>query len=259
LGTTTSVENSGLLDAILPDFESDYQVRVDVIAVGTGQALALGERGDVDVLIVHAPELEEAFVAAGHGSARYGMAFNDFVIAGPADDPAQIADAASAAGALRRIAEAEALFVSRGDQSGTHVKEMALWEAAGISPDETQAWYLSSGQGMGATLTLADELGAYVLTDRSTVLAFKSELAIATIFGGASTAENPDSAMLNYYSVIPVSSAQNPNVNEPLAQAFAEWLTSVSTQTQIAQFGIEEYGLPLFFPRSAAWAALQSN
>jgi tungstate transport system substrate-binding protein len=112
---------------------------------------------------------------------------------------------------------------------------------------------------MGATLTLADELGAYVLTDRGTFLAFKSELALAVLFGGGSVAENLDAAMLNYYSVIPVSSAQNPNVNEPLAQAFAEWLTSVSTQTQIAQFGIEEYGLPLFFPRSAAWAASQSN
>jgi tungstate transport system substrate-binding protein len=187
------------------------------------------------------------------------VAYNDFVIAGPSADPAGIADAASAAEALRRIAEAETSFVSRGDQSGTHVKEMALWEAAGISPDETQAWYLSSGQGMGATLTLADELGAYVLTYRSTFLAFKSELAIEIVSGGATAAENQDSAMLNYYSVIPVSSAQNPNVNEPLAQAFAEWLTSVPVQTQIAEFGVEEYGVPLFFPKSAAWVVSQGN
>jgi tungstate transport system substrate-binding protein len=166
LATTTSTEYSGLLDYILPDFEATDNATVDVIAVGTGQALALGESGDADVLLVHARAREDEFVASGDGLIRYDVMYNDFVLVGPADDPAGIAGMTDAAAALTQIAGSGATFVSRGDDSGTHTKEQAIWEAAGITPEGD--WYVSAGQGMGAVLTMSEELQAYTLTDRAT-------------------------------------------------------------------------------------------
>ena len=254
LATTTSVENSGLLPTILPEFEAQYKVRVDVIAVGTGQALALGERGDVDVVLVHAPELEETFVANGYGLNRYPVATNDFVIAGPAEDPAGIASVPDASTALQRIAEAEVKFASRGDNSGTHVKELALWESAGLTPTPEQSWYLSLGQGMGDTLNFANETLAYTLTDRGTFLSQRANLPnLAVLFGGATPADNPDPALINYYSVIPVNPERHVGINSELAQRFVEWLISVETQEIIGAFGVEEFGQPLFFPNSDLW------
>lgn len=173
LGTTTSVENSGLLEYLLEDFQDKYEIIVDVIAVGTGQALALGERGDVDIVLVHAPALEKQFVDSGHGTRRYAVMYNDFIILGPLNDPARVVDTSTGAHALANIANSAASFASRGDTSGTHIREMELWEQAGYIPSPDENWYYSLGQGMGSTLNFANEFGAYVLTDRGTYLSQK--------------------------------------------------------------------------------------
>lgn len=247
LATTTSTYDTGLLEAILPDFEARYNVRVRVIAVGTGQAFELGRRGDADVLLVHDPAGEEAFVSAGYGLARYEVMYNDFVIVGPADDPAGIAGMGSAAGALARIMERQALFCSRGDDSGTHRREKALWEAGGVVP--AGPWYLSLGQGMGDTLLLANEKRAYTLSDRGTFLSMRDRLPnLRLLVGGATIAENPDPSLRNRYSLIPLNPAQYPHLQAELAQALVEWMTSPETQEAIARFGREKYGQPLFYP-----------
>ena len=197
LATTTSTYDSGLLDAILPVFEDETGVDVDVIAVGTGEALAMGEAGDADVLLVHARAHEDAFVAAGHGTARYDVMYNDFVVVGPDGDPAEIGVMADAAAACAQIADTQSTFVSRGDDSGTHTKEKAIWEAAGVTP--AGDWYLSAGQGMGAVLTMSDEQQAYTLSDRATYLARKAEgLGLEVLVEG-------DPILFNPYGVIPVS------------------------------------------------------
>lgn len=243
LATTTSTYDSGLLDYILPDFEETYNAKVDVVAVGTGQALALGESGDADVLLVHAREREDAFVAAGHGVIRYDVMYNDFVIVGVAADPAGIRGMATAAEALTHIAESGALFVSRGDDSGTHTKELSIWAAAGIAPQGD--WYISAGQGMGAVLTMADELGAYTLTDRATYVARQGTgLRLDILIEG-------DENLFNPYGVIPVNPALHPAVNADLAQAFAHWITSLPTQDLIASF--ERDGNQLFMPYSVPY------
>ncbi len=247
LATTTSTYDSGLLDYILPDFESQYSTTVDVIAVGTGQALAMGEAGDADVLLVHARAREEAFVAAGDGTARYDVMYNDFVIVGPESDPAGIGGTASATEAFSTIADAEAIFVSRGDDSGTHTKEKAIWAQAGIEP--AGDWYVSAGQGMGAVLTMADEQQAYTLSDRATYLARKSEdLDLVVLVEG-------DPLLFNPYGVIPVNPQTHPGVNFDLASKFAEWITSVDTQRLIASY--ERDGSQLFYPDSAQWRESQ--
>ena len=249
LATTTSTEDSGLLDYILPDFEETYNVEVDVVAVGTGQALALGENGDADVLLVHARAREDAFVEAGHGSARHDVMYNDFVIVGPPDDPAGIRGMERATAALQQIAETEAAFVSRGDDSGTHTKELAIWGEAGIDPEGD--WYVSAGQGMGAVLGLADELRAYTLSDRATYLARRAEgLELEILVEG-------DPILFNPYGVIPVNPETHPNVNADLAQMFVDWLTSVETQELIASFEVN--GEQLFTPNSEAWLAAQES
>ncbi|MGH2541250.1 MAG: substrate-binding domain-containing protein [Ardenticatenaceae bacterium] len=251
LATTTSTADSGLLDAILPAFEERYGVQVAVIAVGTGQAIALGEKGDADVILVHARAQEDAFVAAGHGTARRDVMYNDFVIVGPSSDPAGIRERAIAANAFRAIAGAGALFASRGDESGTHSKEKTIWESAGITPGAELSWYKSLGQGMGETLVTANELGAYTLTDRGTFLAMRAELpALTPLVGGSTIAENQDKALLNPYGVIPVNPATHPGVNASLAEAFVTWLTSPEVQAEIAEFGKEQFGQPLFYPGS---------
>lgn len=244
LATTTSVEDSGLLDYVLPDFEAQYNVEVQVIAVGSGQALELGERGDADVLLVHAREQEERFVREGHGIRREDVMTNDFVVVGPADDPAGIRGMASAGEAFAVIARAQATFISRSDESGTHAKEKAIWAAVGIEPSGD--WYVSAGQGMGEVLTMADEWQAYTLSDRATYLARAGDLGLEILVEG-------DPALLNPYSVIAVNPAKNARINAELCNRFIDWLVSVPTQEKISRFGVEEFGQPLFIPNSAAW------
>ncbi len=256
LATTTSTDDSGLLDVILPIFETEYNARVEVIAVGTGQALEIGARGDADVVLVHARAREDKFVADGGGVNRLDVMFNDFVIVGPAADPAAIAGLATGKEAFARIAAASAAFVSRGDDSGTHSKEKSLWASAALTPTTDSGWYFSIGQGMGETLLFANEKAAYTLTDRATWLSMQDKLPSLTILvGGATIAENQDKGLLNPYGVIPVNPEKHPGVNYELAAAFAEWLTSVETQKVIAGYGKAQYGQPLFYPSSAAWQA----
>jgi len=256
LATTTSTQDSGLLDAILPDFEATHNAQVDVVAVGTGQAMEIGQNGDADVVLVHSRAREDAFVADGYGLARYDVMYNDFILVGPADDPAGIAGASTAAEALARIAAAQAPFASRGDDSGTHTNEMSLWQAAGITPDPAGGWYFSLGQGMGETLQFANESGAYTLTDRGTYLAQQANLPnLVILMGGDSISGNPDPALLNRYGVIPVNPEGHEGIQADLAQEFVEWLTSVETQETIAAYGVDQYGQPLFYPDSEAYRA----
>lgn len=253
LATTTSTDNSGLLDVILPAFEAEYNATVEVVAVGTGQAIALGEAGDADVILVHARSREDAFVAEGHGTERYSVMYNDFIIVGPEADPAGIQGMSTAAEALSAIAAAEASFASRGDDSGTHTKELSLWASAGITPDPNAAWYNALGQGMGDTLNFANETSSYTMTDRATYLAQQANLPnLVVLVGGDSIADNPDPELYNPYGVIPVNPDKG-GVNAELAQAFADWLTSLETQEAIAEFGVSDFGQPLFYPNSDAW------
>jgi tungstate transport system substrate-binding protein len=245
LATTTSTQDSGLLDYILPDFESEYNTKVDVIAVGTGQALQLGEDGNADVLLVHARAREDAFMDAGHGVRREDVMYNDFVIVGPESDPAGIQGMTDAAQAFQMIAEAQVPFVSRGDDSGTHTKEKAIWEAAEIEPSGD--WYISAGQGMGAVLTMANEQQAYALSDRATYLA-------RTLEGTDLVIEvEGDPVLFNPYGVIAVNPDKSPDINNELANTFIDWLISVPVQEKIGQYGIEEFGSPLFTPDSQPW------
>ena len=253
LATTTSTDNSGLLAAILPDFEESHNARVDVVAVGTGQAIALGEAGDADVILVHARAREDAFVEAGHGTQRYDVMYNDFILVGPSGDLAGIRGMTSATDALAAIAASEAPFASRGDESGTNSKELSLWESAGITQDPASSWYNSLGQGMGDTLTFANETGAYTITDRGTFLAQQANLPnLEVMVGGESIDANADQALYNPYGVIPVDPDKG-GINAELAEEFTDWLTSVETQQQISEFGRETYGQPLFYADSEAW------
>jgi tungstate transport system substrate-binding protein len=245
LATTTSTENSGLLGYLLPVLEQEQGIEVDVIAVGTGQALKLGEDGDADVLLVHARAREDAFMEAGHGVRREDVMYNDFVIVGPASDPAGIRGMTNAAGAFRKIAEAEAEFISRGDDSGTHTKEKAIWVDAGVEP--VGDWYISAGQGMGAVLTMANEKEGYTLSDRATYLARTLEgIDLEILVEG-------DPVLFNPYGVIAVNPDKGPQIEEELADAFIDWLISVPVQEMIGQFGVEEFGSPLFTPDSQPW------
>lgn len=251
LATTTSTENSGLLAHILPDFEKSHNAEVHVVAVGTGQALEIASRGDADLLLVHARSQEEAFMEAGHGLLREGVMYNDFVIIGPADDPAGISGLTDAALAFTKIAGAESVFISRGDESGTHAKELEIWGKAGLEPKGS--WYVSAGAGMGAVLTMAQEKDAYTLTDRGTYLARALEgLDLPILVEG-------DPTLLNPYGVIVVNPEKHPGVNSELAKVFVEWLTSVETQEMIGQFGVEEFGQPLFTPDSEEWRTSQGE
>lgn len=253
LATTTSTDNSGLLNEILPIFEEAYSAQVDVIAVGTGQAIALGESGDVDIILVHARSREESFVRAGHGTARSDLMYNDFIIVGPPSDPAGIKGISLASDALAQIAETAAIFASRGDDSGTHIKEQAQWEAAGLPPKPEGDWYKSLGQGMGDTLRFANEAAAYTLTDRGTFLALSDTLPALTIMvGGENIAANEDPSLFNPYGVIPVHPDKE-NINHELSLTFIAWLTSVETQSLIESFGMDRYNQPLFYPDSEPW------
>ncbi len=245
LATTTSTEDSGLLAEILPAFEEEFNTVVEVVAVGTGQALALGEDGNADVVLVHARSQEDAFMAAGHGSRREDVMYNDFVILGPSADPAGINYSPNAADALARIAATESPFVSRGDDSGTHTREKAIWAAAGLDPSGD--WYKAAGQGMGAVLTLADEERAYTLSDRATYLARTLEgIDLAILLEG-------DPILFNPYGVIAVNPDKGDHIKADLAQEFIDWLISPATQEMIGQFGVEQFGSPLFTPDSDPW------
>lgn len=266
LATTTSTDDSGLLAAIIPDFEARYGASVEIIAVGTGQALQLGENGDADVILVHARSREEAFVQAGFGVNRQDVMYNDFVIIGPAADPAAVRGMTDASTAFSRIAESESGFVSRGDDSGTHIKEQRLWQAAAVSLTTATSiqnaattfsrpqgeWYLSVGQSMGSVLTIAAEQQAYTLSDRATYLARRLQgLDLEIMVAG-------DERLFNPYGVIAVNPAKHPHVNAVGATVFIEWLTSLETQERIGRFGVDKFGEPLFIPDSAAWNAARS-
>ena len=245
LATTTSTQDSGLLDYLLPDFEKEAGVKVDVIAVGTGQALTLGEDGNADVLLVHARAKEDEFMAAGHGVRREEVMYNDFVIVCPESDPAGIKAMPSASVAFTKIADGNVTFISRGDDSGTHTKEMSIWKVAGIEPQGD--WYVSAGQGMGEVLTMADEQQACTLSDRATYLARSKEgLKLVIMVEG-------DMALFNPYGVIAVNPAKNPNIQADLANQFIDWLISLLVQEKIAQFGKENFGQSLFIPDSTSW------
>lgn len=244
LATTTSTYDTGLLDEILPIFEKKHNATVKTIAVGTGEAIAMGQRGEADVLLVHSPKTEEQFVADGYGVNREDVMYNDFVIVGPASDPAGIRGM-DAPSALKQIASAT-LFVSRGDDSGTHKKEKELWQKAGSQPPSD--CYISTGQGMAETLRIADEKGAYTLVDRGTYLSLKQSMSLVILVEGDEILRNP-------YGVIAVNPAKFPKVNYDLAMKFIGWITSVETQQIIADFGRERYGQPLFIPNSQGWRA----
>jgi tungstate transport system substrate-binding protein len=249
LATTTSTENSGLLTAILPQFEATTGTTVEVVAVGTGQVLALGKTGDADVLLVHAPERENEFVAAGHGTSRHSVMYNDFIIVGPRHDPADIYGVSLAAEAMAAIAASGAPWASRGDDSGTHVKEHNLWLAAELQP-LSEGWYHSLGQGMGATLNYANETDAYTLTDRGTYLAQSEHLPFLVLMvGGDNINANMDPLLYNPYGVIPVHPDKNDAINHHLALQFVDWLTSAETREHIYTFGIEQFGQQLFYPQ----------
>jgi len=239
LATTTSTQDSGLLDDLLPRFEAATGIRVKTIAVGSGEALAMGRRGDADVLLVHSKEAEDAFVADGFASLRLDVMYNDFVLVGPAGDPAGIRGL-SAVEALKRIAQRGALFASRDDRSGTHAREQELWKQAGIDP-AGKAWYVATGQGMGETARVASEKRATTLADRGTFLALRKTLALAVLVEGS-----PE--LRNSYRVIVVSPEKHPKARAAEARRFAEWLVSADTQKAIGAFGVAKFGQPLFVP-----------
>ena len=237
LATTTSTRDTGLLDELVPVFRSKTGIEVRVVAVGTGQALEIGRRGDADVVLTHDPAGEERFVAEGFGTTRTEVMSNDFVLVGPPDDPAGVGGAKSGVDAFRRVMDKQAVFVSRGDESGTHQKEKATWASAGTEP--AGDWYVRSGQGMGAVLRMADEKRGYALSDRGTFLAQRDKLNLAVVYVG-------DPAWVNRYAVIPVNPGKHPHVKHDLAKQFAEFLVSDEAQRLIADFGRAKYGEPLF-------------
>ncbi len=239
LSTTTSTQDSGLLDVLVPLFEKKTGYTLKTISVGTGQALALAARGEADVTLAHAPDLERKYVAEGKMLNRRLVMYNDFVIVGPGEDPAGIKARPRALEAMKRITESRSRFVSRGDGSGTHNLELLLWKQAGVSPGG--AWYIESGQGMGQTLDIANERRAYTLTDRATYLAFRKRLALSILVEG-------DRPLLNLYSVMEANPANGPRVNAGGAKAFADFMVSPETQAVIKTFGVEKYGRPLFVP-----------
>lgn len=242
LQSTTSTQDSGLFTYLLPKFTEKSGIEVRVVAVGTGQALKNGERGDGDVMLVHAKAAEDAFVASGFGVARFDVMYNDFVIVGPAEDPAKIAGSKDVKVALNAVAAAKAPFASRGDDSGTHKAELALWKAAGVDAKAASGtWYRETGSGMGPTLNTAVGLGAYVLADRSTWVAFKNKGNFKIVVEG-------DKPLLNQYGVILVNPAKHPHVKAAQGQAFVDWILSADGQAAIAGFKVN--GEQLFFPNA---------
>ena len=250
LATTTSTYDTGLLDAIRPTFEKANNVKVNVVAVGTGQAIEIGSKGDADVLLVHSRAAEDKFVADGHAKARFDVMYNDFVLLGPKEDPAKVAGM-TAKDAFKGIMDAKAVFVSRGDKSGTNTKELGVWTSLGITPTKEMAWYNAIGQGMGDTLLFSNEKKGYTLTDRGTWLAMKDKLpALVIVLGGNTLAENKDKTLLNPYGVLAVDPVKHPGVNSDVAAKFVAWILSPETQEVIAAFGVDKYGQQLFYPNA---------
>lgn len=241
LSTTTSTENSGLLDYLLPKFTEETGVEVKVVAVGTGKALQMGQDGEADILLVHAKSSEEEFVAAGHGTERHDVMYNDFVLIGPAADPVDLKGQAGAdiLAAFRLIAENQLKFFSRGDESGTHKMEKNLWAELGIAPEGE--WYLSTGRGMGEVIQMTNEGLGYTLTDRATYLSMKDQLDVVVLVEG-------DTRLFNQYGVIPVNPNKNDKINAEGARIFMNWLLSEKGQQLIGEFGKEQYGDSLFIP-----------
>ncbi len=239
LSTTTSTQDSGLLDVLVPLFEKSTGYSVKTISVGTGQALALAARGEADVTLAHAPALEKKYVGEGKMHTRRLVMYNDFLLIGPESDPAKIRGERSVVAALKKIADGKARFVSRGDKSGTHALELALWKAAGVTPDAP--WYIESGQGMGATLGIANDRQGYTVTDRATMLAFAKRVDLKPMVEG-------DKLLLNIYSVMEVNPANGPKVNAAGGKAFADFVLAAETQAIIKTFGVDKYGQALFVP-----------
>jgi tungstate transport system substrate-binding protein len=240
LATTTSTQDSGLLDVLIPVFEKKTGYFVKTIAVGSGQAMAMGQKGEADVLLVHSPDAEKKFIEEGSGVNRLIVMHNDFIVVGPPADPAAIKGAKSTVEAFKKIAAAGSLFLSRGDNSGTHSKEKGIWKAAGINP-EGQKWYQQTGLGMGQTLNVAAEKKGYTLADRGTWLALKKNLGLEILKEG-------DPILLNIYHVIQVNPAKWPKVNADGVKAFTDFMVSAETQGIIKTFGVGKYGGALFFP-----------
>lgn len=244
LATTTSTQDSGLLDVLVPLFEKESGYKVKTVAVGSGQAMEMGQKGDADVLLIHSPSAEKDFMTAGWGKERALVMHNDFIIVGPAADPAKI-QATRAVDAFKAIAAAQSPFVARADKSGTSTKELGIWKKAEIDPATTKpAWYIETGQGMGASLTIASEKGAYILTDRATYLANKDKLQLQILVEG-------DNSLLNVYHVITVNPDKWPKVNYEGAMAFYKFMIEPSTQEVISKFGLDKYGQQLFIPDAA--------
>lgn len=240
LATTTSTQDTGLLDQLIPAFEKKTGYFVKTIAVGSGQAMAMGQKGEADVLLVHSPDAEAKFIADGFGIDRRLVMHNDFVIVGPANDPAGIKGMKTAAEALKAISEKEALCLTRGDKSGTHSKELGLWKSAAISP-EGKKWYQQTGLGMGQTLNIASEKGGYTLADRGTFLSMKKVLGLEILVEG-------EKGLLNVYHVMGVNGAKFPKVNAEGAKAFGDFMVAADTQEAIGKFGVGKFGAPLFTP-----------
>jgi tungstate transport system substrate-binding protein len=248
LATTTSTADSGLLNYILPDFEKQFSAKVDVIAVGTGQALEIGSKGDADVVLVHSRKGEDQFVKDGHAKERFDVMFNDYVIVGPKADPAKVTGKELAKDAFKAIMDAKQVFVSRGDKSGTNTKELSIWSSLQITPTKDMPWYNSIGQGMGDTLLFANEKQGYTLSDRGTYLSMRDKLpGLAVLVGGNNLAENKDKALLNPYGVLAVNPEKHPNVKADLAQQFVKWILAPETQKMIGEYGADKYGQPLFY------------
>lgn len=240
LATTTSTQDSGLLDVLLPIFEKKTGYFVKTIAVGSGQAMAMGQKGEADVLLVHSPEAEKKFIAEGYGIHRRLVMHNDYVIAGPSEDQAKVKGLRSSSESFKKIASAKILFLSRGDNSGTYAKERDVWKIAGINP-EGERWYQQTGLGMGQTLNVANEKKGYTFADRGTYLALKRNLSLDILVEG-------DAILLNIYHVIEVNPVKWPKVNGAGAKAFADFMVSKETQEIIKTFGVDRFGSPLFFP-----------
>lgn len=251
LSTTTSTQDSGLLDFILPSFQSKFNCKVDVVAVGTGQAIAIGQKGDADVLLVHDRQNEDKFVANGYARERFDVMYNDFVIVGPKSDPAKINGTKLAKDAFKAIMNTQSTFASRGDKSGTNSKELAIWASLNITPTKDMPWYNSLGQGMGETLLFSNDKQAYTLSDRATWLAQQAKLSGVTLLvGGNNINENADKSLYNPYGVMAVNPDKFPGVSYDMAMNFVNWITSADEQKVINTYGVDKFGQQLFYANS---------
>ncbi|HEX9074671.1 MAG TPA: substrate-binding domain-containing protein [Anaerolineae bacterium] len=251
LSTTTSTQDSGLLGFILPDFENKFNCKVDVVAVGTGQAIAIGQKGDADVLLVHDRPNEDKFVADKNARERFDVMYNDFIIVGPKNDPAKINGMKQAQDAFKAIMDTKSTFASRGDKSGTNSKELSIWTTLNVTPTKDLQWYNALGQGMGETLLFSNDKQAYTLTDRATWLAQQSKLSGLTVLvGGNNISQNADKNLYNPYGVMAVNPDKFPGVKYDMAMNFVKWITSVDEQKVINTYGVDKFGQQLFFASS---------